>query len=250
MYYLWKQHTEEMKMLEDNVLTVCDKECTVQCQPGADMLWQSWAANERNQAATYPSPYANVHKGNLNTMGGSIGMGKDDTWKPYTMEMRTSNAEKEAGDVAEIRGGPKTILAEDIFSSFKACIRLGVCGMGYLVSRVKQNFSNEANSVNVTTWTVGYAIPYHANLLFTSSRALTESVLCALKPIICKQCNTRFADNLSLWSHLKFCNATEVRSVAINPTLTTVPGLKETLHGRGLSTAGNKEIEGALAGEG
>ncbi|PFX27345.1 hypothetical protein AWC38_SpisGene7968 [Stylophora pistillata] len=61
---------------------------------GADMSWQSWAANELNQAATYPSPYANVHKGNMNTMGGSIGMGKDDTWKPYTMEIRTSNTEK------------------------------------------------------------------------------------------------------------------------------------------------------------
>ena len=83
-----------MKMLEGNVLTVCDKECTVEFQPGADMSWQSWAANELNQAATYPSPYANVHKGNMNTMGGSIGVGKDDTWKPYTMEMRTFNTEK------------------------------------------------------------------------------------------------------------------------------------------------------------
>ena len=63
MHDLWKQHTEEMKMLEGNVLTVCDKECTVEFQPGADMSWQSWAANELNQAATYPSPYANVHKG-------------------------------------------------------------------------------------------------------------------------------------------------------------------------------------------
>ena len=38
------------------------------------MSWQSWAANELNQVATYPSPYANVHKGNMNTMGGSIGL--------------------------------------------------------------------------------------------------------------------------------------------------------------------------------
>lgn len=88
-----------------------------------------------------------------------------------------------------------------------------------------------------------------------SSRGLTESVLCALKPIVCKQGNTRFVDNLTLSSHLKFCNATEVRSVAINPTLMTVTGLKEALLTRGLSTAGNKEIlvkclEGALAGEG
>ena len=88
-----------------------------------------------------------------------------------------------------------------------------------------------------------------------SSRGLTESVLCALKPVVCKQCNTRFADNLSLLSHLKFCNATEVRKVAIQPTLMTVPSLKEALRSRGLSTAGTKEIlikrlEGALAGEG
>ena len=88
-----------------------------------------------------------------------------------------------------------------------------------------------------------------------SSRGLTESVLCALKPVVCKQCNTCFADNLSLSSHLKFCNATEVRSVAIKPTLMTVPSLKEALRSRGLSTAGTKEIlvkrlEGALAGEG
>ena len=87
-----------------------------------------------------------------------------------------------------------------------------------------------------------------------SSRGLTESVLCALKPVVCKQCNTRFADNLSLLSHLKFCNATEVRKVAIKPTLMTVPSLKEALRSR-LSTAGTKEIlikhlEGALAGEG
>ena len=27
-----------------------------------------------------------------------------------------------------------------------------------------------SSSVNVTTWTIGYAIPYHANLLFTRYR--------------------------------------------------------------------------------
>ena len=102
MHDLWKQHTEEMKMLEGNVLTVCDKECTVEFQPGADMSWQSWAANELNQAATYPSPYANVHKGNMNTMGGSTGVGKDDTWKPSTMEMRTSNTEKVNNFIASL----------------------------------------------------------------------------------------------------------------------------------------------------
>lgn len=76
MSELWKQHTEEMKMLEGNVLNVCGKECTIEFQPGADMSWQSWAANELNQAATYPSPYANVHKGNMATMGEPLGQRK------------------------------------------------------------------------------------------------------------------------------------------------------------------------------
>ncbi|PFX12507.1 hypothetical protein AWC38_SpisGene23524 [Stylophora pistillata] len=116
----------------------------------------------------------------------------------------------------------------------------------------EQEFSDDgAPETNELTMSIGSMVCWN----FGDQVGATESVLCALKPIVCKQCNTRFADNLSLWSHLKFCNATELRSVAINPTLMTVPGLKEALHSRGLSTAGNKEIlvkrlEGALAGEG
>ena len=66
---LWKQHSDEMKLLESSVFTVCGKECTMEFQPSADMSWQSWACNELNQAATYPSPYADVNKANLSTMG-------------------------------------------------------------------------------------------------------------------------------------------------------------------------------------
>ena len=61
---LWKQHTDEMAILEGNKFIINGKECTVEFQPSADMCWQSWANNETTQAATYPSPYANVHKGN------------------------------------------------------------------------------------------------------------------------------------------------------------------------------------------
>jgi hypothetical protein len=50
-----------MLLLEASVFTVSGKECTIEFQPGADMSWQSWACNK--EAATYPSPYANVHKG-------------------------------------------------------------------------------------------------------------------------------------------------------------------------------------------
>lgn len=59
---IWKQHTEEMRVLEGNILTVRGQQCTLEFQPSADhQSWQSWANNELNQAATYPSPYANVH---------------------------------------------------------------------------------------------------------------------------------------------------------------------------------------------
>jgi len=57
-------------------------------QPAADIGWQSWACNELNQAATYPSPFANVSKANMRTLSGSIGNDKNYTWQPYTMEIR------------------------------------------------------------------------------------------------------------------------------------------------------------------
>ncbi|KAK3745923.1 hypothetical protein QZH41_010220 [Actinostola sp. cb2023] len=85
---LWKQHTDEMALLEGNVITVGGKQCTLEFQPSADMCWQSWSNNEVNQAATYPSPYANVNKGNISTMGGSIGFTEADTWRPYTNKIR------------------------------------------------------------------------------------------------------------------------------------------------------------------
>ena len=46
------------------------------------------ANNEVNQAATHPSPYANVSKTNMTKMEGSIGFGDGDTWEPYTNAVR------------------------------------------------------------------------------------------------------------------------------------------------------------------
>ena len=70
------------------------KVCTVEFQPGADMSWQSWAANELNQAATQPSPYGNVHKSTIATIGGSIGHSASDTWQPYNMKIRQKHIEQ------------------------------------------------------------------------------------------------------------------------------------------------------------
>ena len=88
-----------------------------------------------------------------------------------------------------------------------------------------------------------------------NKRELTHSLLFALKPVVCKQCNTLFADNVLLSSHLKFCNVAGLTSSKIKPGTMTVPTLKEALPSRRLSVAGNKEVlvkrlEGALAGKG
>ena len=91
---IWKKHTDEMEVLEGNVFHVCGKQCTLEFQPSADMSWQSLANNELNQAATFPSPYANVSKGNMCTMGATIGLREEDLFKPYTMEIRNCHVVK------------------------------------------------------------------------------------------------------------------------------------------------------------
>ena len=63
---LWYQHCEEMLLIESNVLTIDGQKVTFEFQPSADQAWQHWAANCLSQSATYPSPYANVHKADLN----------------------------------------------------------------------------------------------------------------------------------------------------------------------------------------
>ena len=85
---IWKQHSDEMQIMEGNLLTVFGCQCTVEFQPSAEQSWQSWANNELNQAATYPSPYANVHHGQLSQLGGSIGTSDECMWKPFTKEGR------------------------------------------------------------------------------------------------------------------------------------------------------------------
>ena len=84
-------------------------------QPSADMSWQSWACNELNQAATYPSPYDNVNKANLSTMGGSIGC-ENGLWKPYTNDVRKSNLSA----VKEFCNSlPSSLNGKQIFSHFQ-----------------------------------------------------------------------------------------------------------------------------------
>ena len=54
-------------------------------------------------------------------------------------------------------------------------------------------------------------------------RTFTDSILSALKPMVCKKCNVRFADSSQLSSHSKFCSVAVARSSEINPGAMTVP---------------------------
>ena len=94
MSCIWKQHSDEMETLEGNIFLVAGEKCTIQFQPSADQSWQSWANNETTQAATFPSPFANVNKGNMNIVNGSIGFESTHMWKPFTMKQRVEDVEK------------------------------------------------------------------------------------------------------------------------------------------------------------
>ena len=90
---LWKQHTKEMLLIESNLLTINHQKVTLEFQPSADQAWQCWANNVLPASATYPSPYANVHKGNLTHIGGTVG-DANCTWKAPTMDDRKNELNK------------------------------------------------------------------------------------------------------------------------------------------------------------
>ncbi len=71
---LWKQHCDEMQLIESNILTINGERTTFEFQPAADQAWQYWAANTVTQNATYPSPYGNVHKDDLTITNGVLSL--------------------------------------------------------------------------------------------------------------------------------------------------------------------------------
>ena len=83
---MWKQHCEEMALRE--ILFKSMVKLTFEFQPSADPALQCWAADVLTQSATYPSPYANVHKGELSKVNESIGKDTSSTWKVPNMETR------------------------------------------------------------------------------------------------------------------------------------------------------------------
>lgn len=91
---LWQQHTDEMLLLEGNVLSVNEEKVTMEFQPIADQAWEFQANNVLTQSDTYPSLFANVHKSELSQIGKTIGHKEENTWKPPTMEGRREELAK------------------------------------------------------------------------------------------------------------------------------------------------------------
>ncbi|KAI8493299.1 hypothetical protein Bbelb_293030 [Branchiostoma belcheri] len=87
---LWQQHTQEMQLLEASTFTINGTSVTFEFVPSADQKWQCWANNETNNAASFPSPFADVSKQDMVVVGGEIGT----TWQPWTNETRTADAAK------------------------------------------------------------------------------------------------------------------------------------------------------------
>ena len=103
---------------------IAGRECTVELQPSADMCWQSWANNETTQAATYPSPYANVHKG-------------------------------KRCDYSYIPGICVKFTHSEVLELEENCkLYFNLLCLFFL------------SHVNVTSWRLGYALPYHALKLY------------------------------------------------------------------------------------
>ena len=91
---IWKQHCDELCLVESNVFTIDSEKVTFEFQPSADQAWQCWAANVLGSTATYPSPYANVHKSQLTLIGGSVGFNESDTWVPPCLKSRQNEVSK------------------------------------------------------------------------------------------------------------------------------------------------------------
>ena len=87
---MWKQHADEMLLIEGNMLTINGKNVTVEFQPSADQAWQCWANNELTTCSTYPSIFAHVHKSELNLVGQSF----EHKWKIPDRESRKNDLEK------------------------------------------------------------------------------------------------------------------------------------------------------------
>ncbi|XP_078610311.1 uncharacterized protein LOC144881261 [Branchiostoma floridae x Branchiostoma japonicum] len=88
--HLWEQAVLQMEMMESKPYTIAGELCTFEFRAGGDESWAATALGETSGSATYPSPWADVTKANMFTVGGKIG----ETWMPWTIERRLADLQK------------------------------------------------------------------------------------------------------------------------------------------------------------
>ena len=90
---LWDQHCLEMETMEGCQFTIHGQSVSFEFHPSADQSWISWAANEVNQAASYPSPFGNVTLASLHQVNGTFGTSSTNTWQVWSEDVRKKNVE-------------------------------------------------------------------------------------------------------------------------------------------------------------
>ena len=148
---LWKQHADEMALIESNVVMINGEKITFEFQPSADQAWQCWAANCLPSSATFPSPYANVHKNDLKKIDGSISKTEWSTWRVPTMDIRN----KEIEELEKFRNGlkkgtsPEVIHKKELaFMTDNGLRQLGEPRIGIFADRIRP----ESLHLEINNW--------------------------------------------------------------------------------------------------
>ena len=97
MYDYTKHVVQEMAQIEEKEYEVRGKRISFQCKlVPSDQKWMASMTGEPNNAATFFSTFANVTKGTMMSIRGSIGGDGKSTWKPWTHEQRVKDAKEVA----------------------------------------------------------------------------------------------------------------------------------------------------------
>ena len=95
-----------------------------------------------NQAATYPSPYANAHKNDMCTPGGTTGLNSYDKWTQYTNDLRDEHVKKVNTFLASLPTHLSSRSPHDKLLAFVAengVRQLGPPRIGIFVERVRSD---------------------------------------------------------------------------------------------------------------
>ena len=77
-----------METMEGCQFTIHGQSVSFEFHPFIYQSWISWAANEVNQAASYPSPFGNETLASLHQVNGTCETSSTDTWQAWPEDVR------------------------------------------------------------------------------------------------------------------------------------------------------------------